>query len=313
MIHHEDKIYVAGHRGMVGSGLVRLLHERGFQNLVLKTHEELDLCDQKAVAEFMAQERPDVVILAAARVGGIKENMTHLAEFLYQNLMIETNVIHQSYLNDVRKLCFLGSSCIYPRECPQPIKEEYLMTGPLEPTNEGYAIAKIAGMKMVEFYRRQYHLQWISIMPCNLYGTNDSFDLERSHVLSALVKKFVDAVDDGKEVVEVWGTGAALREFLHVDDAADGILFIMDNYDGDKTINLGSGTEISIKNLVDLVKILSGYQGGIHWDNEKPDGMLRKCMDVSRLKSLGWRPKISLEQGIERTIKEYRRLKTVKQ
>jgi len=309
MIKTTDKIYVAGHRGMVGSALVRLLQQRGFVNLVLKTHAELDLCSQQAVREFFERERPEVVIDAAARVGGIKANMEHPAEFLYENIMIQTNLIEAAYRSGVRRLCFLGSSCIYPKASRQPIKETYLMTGPLEPTNEGYAVAKITGMKMVEFYRRQYGLSWISVMPCNLYGTNDCFDLERSHVLSALVKKFVDAVDEGRPTVEVWGTGKARREFLHVDDAADGILFALEHYDEDRTINLGSGQEVSIRKLVEMVKAATGFQGKVVWDKSKPDGMLRKCMDVSRMKALGWQPKISLTQGIERMMSEYRQLK----
>ena len=309
MIHNTDKIYVAGHRGMVGSAMVRLLEKRGFQNFVLRTHQELDLCDQQAVADFFQTERPDVVIDAAARVGGIKANNEHKAEFLYENLIIQTNVIHQSYLSGVRRLCFLGSSCIYPRKCPQPMREEHLLTGSLEPTNEGYALAKIAGMKMVEFYRRQYGLSWISLMPCNLYGTNDCFDLEKSHVISALVKKFVDAADDGRRQVKLWGTGMALREFLHVDDAAGGILFALEHYDDDQFVNLGAGEDISIKELAELVKVRSGFQGEIAWDSTKPDGMPRKCMDVSRLKALGWAPQISLQQGIEKIISEYRLLK----
>jgi len=306
MMEQTDKIYVAGHQGMVGSAVLRLLTERGYRNLVLKTRQELDLCDQRSVSAFFQQERPDVVILAAARVGGIKANMEHLAEFLYENVMIQTNVIHQSFIHKVGKLCFLGSSCIYPRECPQPIKEDYLLTGPLEPTNEGYAVAKIAGMKMVEFYRRQYGVSWISVMPCNLYGTNDCFDLEKSHVISALIKKFVDAAAAGKDQVEVWGTGKARREFLHVDDAADGILFALDHYDGDSTINLGSGKDVPIKELVNIVQEKSGFAGKVVWDTDKPDGMPRKCMDVSRIAALGWQPKISLEEGIARTVEEYR-------
>lgn len=309
MLQKTHRIYVAGHNGMVGSAIVRLLKERGFSDLLLRTHQELDLCDQAAVRDFFACEKPDTVILAAARVGGIKANMEHLADFLYENLMIQSNVIHQAYLNGVRRLCFLGSSCIYPRECPQPIREEYLMTGPLEPTNEGYAIAKIAGMKMADFYRRQYGADWISVMPCNLYGTNDSFDLNTSHVVSALVKKFVDAADSGADHVEVWGTGSARREFLHVDDAADGILFAMENYQQDGHINLGFGEDVTIKELAELVKEMSGFKGKIVWDASKPDGMPRKRMDISRIRKLGWSPKISLREGIEKTIREYRALK----
>ncbi len=309
MISKTQRIYVAGHNGMVGSAIVRLLNERGFTNLILKAHKELDLCDQAAVEDFFKKEKPDVVILAAARVGGIKANMEHLAEFLYENLLIQANVIHQSYIHGVERLCFLGSSCIYPRECPQPIKEEYLMTGPLEPTNEGYAIAKIAGMKMVDFYRRQYGVDWISVMPCNLYGTNDSFDLNTSHVISALVKKFVDAADSGSDHVEVWGTGVARREFLHVDDAADGILFALENYHQDGHINLGSGEDVTIRELVEIVQKESGFTGRIVWDSAKPDGMLKKCMDVSKIGALGWSPKIALREGIGKTVREYRALK----
>lgn len=307
MLNSTDKIYVAGHRGMVGSALVRHLQARGFHNLVVRTRKEMDLCSQDQVKAFFDQEKPDVVIDAAARVGGIKANNEHKAEFLYENLIMQTNLIHQAYLSGVRRLCFLGSSCIYPRECPQPMKEESLLTGPLEPTNEGYAVAKIAGMKMVEYYRRQYGLKWISVMPCNLYGTNDCFDLDRSHVVSALVKKFADAADEGRDAVEVWGTGSARREFLHVDDAADGIVFALEHYDGDQFINLGSGEDVTIKELADLVIEKAGFRGSVHWDNSKPDGMPRKCMDISRIKALGWRPKISLAEGIARTVKEYRK------
>lgn len=309
MIQTTDKIYVAGHRGMVGSAVVRRLEQQGFSGLILRTHQELDLCDQRAVMDFFQSEKPDVVIDAAARVGGIKTNNEHKAEFLYENLMIQTNLIHQAYLSGVRRLCFLGSSCIYPRECPQPMREDSLLTGPLEPTNEGYALAKIAGMKMVEFYRRQYGLAWISLMPCNLYGTNDCFDLEKSHVISALVKKFVDAADSGAQTVEVWGTGTARREFLHVDDAADGIVFALEHYDADEFANLGTGKDVTIRELAEMVKMKSGFQGDIFWDAGKPDGMLRKCMDVSRLQALGWTPHISLEEGVGQIIAEYRTLK----
>ncbi|HRZ39995.1 MAG TPA: GDP-L-fucose synthase [Candidatus Omnitrophota bacterium] len=303
------RIYVAGHNGMVGSALVRRLKERGAKQLILRTHKELDLCDQRAVRDLFNKEKPEVVIVAAARVGGIKANMEHQAEFIRENLTIQTNVIHEAYLNGVERLCFLGSSCIYPRECPQPIKEEYLLTGPLEPTNEGYAIAKIAGMKMVDFYRRQYGLDWISVMPCNLYGTNDSFDLNTSHVISALVKKFVDAAYSHKDHVEVWGTGSARREFLHVDDAADGILFAMEHYHQDGHINLGSGRDVTIRELVEIVHEESGFAGKVVWDTSKPDGMPRKCMDISRIRELGWSPKIPLRDGVKKTVQEYRQLK----
>ncbi len=311
MISRNDKIFVAGHRGMVGSAVVRALRAQGYENLVTRTHAELDLCSEPAVAAFFAEERPDAVVVAAARVGGIKANMEHPAEFLYENLMIQNNVIHYAHTTGVRRLCFLGSSCVYPRLCPQPMKEEYLLSGPLEPTNEGYAIAKIAGLRMVEFYHRQYGLSWISVMPCNLYGTNDCFDLDRSHVLSALVKKFVDAVDETASSVEIWGTGTALREFLHVDDAAEGICLALEKYDGETFINLGSGNEITIRDLVAMVRGASGFRGEVRWDSSKPDGMPRKCMDSSRMRGLGWAPKIALYDGITRMINEYRALKKV--
>ena len=305
----KDKIYVAGHNGMVGSAIVRLLRKRGFDNLILRSSNELDLRDSLAVETFFKGEKPEMVILAAARVGGIQANIDHPAEFLYENLAIQNNVIHQSYLHGVKKLCFLGSSCIYPRECPQPMKEEYLLTGPLEPTNEGYALAKIAGVKMIEFYRKQYGFCGISVMPCNLYGTNDSFDPLHSHVLSALVKKIVDAVDSGTQSVAIWGTGKARREFMHVDDAAEAILFLMEHYDSPQLINIGWGEDISIKELALLIAQKAGFEGELIWDTTKPDGMLRKCMDVSQIKTLGYAPKITLEKGTQKTIEEYRKFK----
>lgn len=305
----NDRIYVAGHRGMVGSALVRLLEKRGFNNLIKFSSKELDLRDFIAVKNFFDSERPDVVILAAARVGGIQANINHPAEFLYDNLAIQNNVIHQSHLHGVRKFCFLGSSCIYPRECPQPMKEEYLLTGPLEPTNEGYALAKIAGLKMVEYYRKQYGFRGISVMPSNLYGTNDSFDPLHSHVLSALVRKFVDAVDRGLDSVTIWGTGIARRELMHVDDAAEAILFLLDTYDSSQFINIGLGEDVTIRELVEMVSKSAGFAGEINWDDSKPDGMLRKCLDISRLKALGYTPRISLRDGIQRTITEYKDLK----
>ncbi len=301
-----DRVFVAGHSGMVGSAIVRLLRKRGFENLILCTHRELDLRDSHAVQVFFEARKPEMVVLAAARVGGIQANFDHPAEFLYDNLAIQNNVIHQSFLTGVKKFCFLGSSCIYPRVCPQPMKEQYLLTGPLEPTNEGYALAKIAGLKMVEYYRRQYGFSGISVMPCNLYGTNDSFDPLHSHVLSALIKKFVDAVANSTNNVTVWGTGSAKREFMHVDDAAEAILFLMDNYNESEFINIGWGIDISIRNLAELIALKAGYKGSINWDTTKPDGMPRKCMDVSRLNTLGYTPKILLEDGIKKTIEEYR-------
>jgi GDP-L-fucose synthase len=304
------KIYVAGHIGMVGSAIVRALKKSGFGNLLLRSSSELDLRDPLAVEKFFEAKKPDVVILAAARVGGIQANIDHPAEFLYENLAIQNNVIHQSFLKGVKKFCFLGSSCVYPRECPQPMKEEYLLTGPLEPTNEGYALAKIAGLKMVEFYRKQYGFPGISVMPCNLYGTNDSFDPKNSHVLSSLIKKFVDAVEGGAESVTIWGTGRVRREFMHVDDAAEAILFLMERYDSPQIINVGWGEDVSIKELAFLIAKKAGFEGEFVWDKSKPDGMPRKCLDVSRMKALGFTPKIHLEDGIQKTIEEYKELKS---
>ena len=309
MINKKSKIYIAGHNGMVGFAIVRLLRKCGFDNLILRSSKELDLRNSLAVKKFFEAETPDVVILAAARVGGIQANIEHPAEFLYENLAIQNNVIHQSYLSGVKKICFLGSSCIYPKECPQPMKEKYLLTGPLELTNEGYALAKIAGVKMIEFYRKQYGFCGISVMPCNLYGTNDSFDPMHSHVLSALVKKFVDAVDNKAQSVTMWGTGTAKREFMHVDDAAEAILFLMEYYDSPQLINIGWGEDISIKELALLIAQKTGFEGELIWDTTKPDGMLRKCMDVSRMKDLGYTPKITLKEGIQKTIEEYKKLK----
>ena len=306
----QDKIYVAGHRGMVGSAIVRLLESRGFDNLLLAGRDELDLKDSSAVAEFFKSRKPEIVILAAARVGGIQANLDLPAEFLYENLVIQNNVIHQSYLHEVKKFCFLGSSCIYPRLCPQPMKEEHLLTGPLEPTNEGYALAKIAGLKMVEFYHRQYGFNGVSVMPCNLYGTGDNFDPDHSHVLSALVRKFVDAVDSQTESVTVWGSGKARREFMHVADAAEAILFVMDHSELTGLVNVGTGSEITIKKLTFMIAEKAGYKGRIDWDTSRPDGMPGKCMDISRISKLGFKPKISLEQGVQKTIEEYRQLKS---
>ena len=306
MMNKTQRVFIAGHNGMVGSAIVRLLRKRGFENLILCSHRELDLRDSHAVQEFFEAQKPEIVVLTAARLGGIQANLDHPAEFLYENLAIQNNVIHQSFLSGVKKFCFLGSSCIYPRECPQPMKEQYLLTGLLEPTNEGYALAKIAGLKMVEYYRRQYGFCGISVMPCNLYGTNDSFAPLHSHVLSALIKKFVDAVERGINNVTIWGTGSAKREFMHVDDVAESILFLMDNYNESEFINIGWGSDISIRDLTELIAQRTGYKGSINWDTTKPDGMPRKCMDVSRLNALGYTPKILLEDGIKKTIEEYR-------
>ena len=304
-MNKQDKIYVAGHRGMVGSAIVRALESKGFSNLVMRTSSELDLRNQAEVGSFFESERPDYVFLAAAKVGGIKANDTYSAEFLYDNLMIQTNVIHQSYLTQVKKLLFLGSSCIYPKMAPQPIKEEYLLTGPLEPTNEAYAIAKIAGIKMCEFYRAQYGCNFISAMPTNLYGPNDNYDLENSHVLPALLRKFHEAKEQGKPSVEIWGTGTPKREFMHVDDLAEASLFLMENYDDSLFLNVGSGSDIEIKNLALTIKEVVGYQGELTFDLSKPDGTPRKLMDSSRLTDLGFESKIGLKEGIESVYTDY--------
>ncbi|MCF7791391.1 MAG: GDP-L-fucose synthase [Victivallales bacterium] len=304
-----DKLYIAGHKGMVGSACLNLYKRKGFTNIITKDSKELDLRDSHTVSLFFETEKPDYVILAAAKVGGINYNSKHQAEFLYDNLMIEANVIHNAYLNGVKKLCYLGSSCIYPSDCPQPIREEYLLTGPLEPTNEGYAVAKIAGFKLAYYYAKQYGFNTISLMPCNLYGANDCFDLEKSHVLSALVKRFVDAVSEKKSSVKLWGTGIAKREFLNVQDCAEAIYYLMENWSDPNFINIGSGREISIEDLALLVAKETGFNGSIQWDSTKPNGMLRKCMDVSKLKSTGFKPKISLNEGIKELIKEYKKLK----
>lgn len=305
----NKKIFVAGHRGMVGSAVVRELENQGFTNILTATRDELNLLSQRMVEGFFVNEKPDYVIIAAAKVGGIKANMEYPADFIYENLTVQSNLIHNAYKYGVEKLCCLGSSCIYPRQCPQPIKEEYFLTGPLEPTNEAYAVAKIAGIKMVESYNRQYGFNGINLMPSNLYGTNDSFDLNSAHVLSSLVRKFVDGADNNDKEVPVWGTGTAMREFLHVDDAACAIVFLMETYDSPEIVNVGSGKEISIKGLAELIKEKSGFKGEISWDSTKPDGMPRKCMDTTKLTGLGFTPSISLSDGIERTIKEYRELK----
>ena len=305
----DAKIYVAGHRGLVGSAIVRHLKDAGYNNLILKTHSELDLISQESVRVFFEVEKPDYVFLAAAKVGGIRANMESPAQFLYDNIVIQTNIIHQAYLCGVKKILILGSSCIYPRECPQPMKEEYLLDGKLEPTNEGYALSKIVALKMGEFYKRQYGFNAISVMPCNLYGQNDSFDPLHSHVLSATVKKFVDAIDEGRDTVVMWGTGNARREFLNVDDMASACLFMMEHYEGETFINIGCGEDYSIKELAEMVARLTGFKGKIEWDTTKPDGMMKKCMDVTRMKEMGFEPKISLEEGIKHVIEEYKQFK----
>lgn len=296
----DSRIYIAGHNGMVGSALKRKLEQEGFYNLVLRSSKELDLRNQSAVERFFSEERPEYVFLAAAKVGGIIANNTYRAEFLYDNLMIQTNVIHQSYLTGVKKLMFLGSSCIYPKLAPQPLKEEYLLTGLLETTNEPYAIAKIAGIKMCDAYRDQYGCHFISVMPTNLYGPNDNFDLTTSHVLPALLRKIHEAKENNQQQVEVWGTGKPRREFMHVDDLADACYFLMNRYDAPGLINIGVGEDISITELTDLIKNIVGFNGDIRYDPTKPDGTPRKLMDVSKLNALGWRASIPLSEGIKK-------------
>jgi GDP-L-fucose synthase len=300
----SSKIYIAGHRGMVGSSILRALQSRGYTNFVLKTSSELDLRSQQAVADFFANEKPEYVFLAAAKVGGIVANNTYRADFIYENLMIQSNVIHHAYLNNVKKLLFLGSSCIYPKMAPQPLKEEYLLTGLLEPTNEPYAIAKIAGIKMCDAYRDQYGCNFISVMPTNLYGPNDNYDLNNSHVLPALLRKFITAKQNGADSVTIWGSGSPMREFLHSDDLADACLFLMDNYNEAGLVNIGVGEDISILNLAKLVKNIVGFEGEIITDTSKPDGTPRKLMDVSKLNSFGWKATISLEEGIKMVYEE---------
>ncbi|WP_442587811.1 GDP-L-fucose synthase family protein [Pedobacter sp. AW31-3R] len=307
-LHKKDRIYVSGHTGMVGSAIVRMLQMKGFRNLILTDREELDLLDSNAVKQFFFACRPDIVILAAAKVGGIQANISSPVEFLLNNLTIQNNVISHSYLHGVRELLFFGSSCIYPKNCSQPMKEEHLLHGELEPTNEGYALAKISGLKLLEYYHKQYGFNSISLIPCNLYGTNDSFNPEHAHVLSSLVKKFVDAKCDKLGQVEIWGTGVAKREFMHVDDLAAAALYFMENYNHSPLINIGWGEEVSIKQLVNLIQTEVSFEGEIIWNSSKPDGMLRKCMDVSKMRNAGFKPEIVLKDGIRRTISEYENL-----
>ena len=305
-LDRSKKIYVAGHRGLVGSALVRKLEKEGFTNIITKTHVELDLTRQAEVEKFFETEKPDYVILAAAKVGGIHANDTYPADFIMKNLQIECNVIDAAYKNKVQKLLFLGSSCIYPRQCPQPIKEEYLLSDYLEKTNEAYALAKIAGLKMCSYYNKQYGTNYISVMPCNLYGINDNFSLENSHVLPALMRKFHEAKMKGESTVTIWGSGKPLREFLNVDDLADACLFLMDNYEGDDFFNVGYGKEVTILELAELVKKTVGFEGEILMDTSKPDGTMRKLTDISRIKALGWKPKITLEDGLKETYRWFR-------
>lgn len=304
-MNKSSKIYIAGHKGMVGSAIMRKLQDLGYKDIVTRTSRELDLRDQSSVKSFFEKEKPAYVFLAAAKVGGIKANNDFRAEFLYDNLLIEANIIHESYLNKVSKLCFLGSSCIYPKLAQQPLKEEYLLTGPLEATNEPYAIAKIAGIKLCEAYRDQYGCNFISAMPTNLYGYNDNYDLNNSHVLPALIRKFHEAKIKSEKQVIVWGTGMPRREFMFADDLAEACVFLMEHYNEKELVNIGVGEDISIKDLAELIKSIVGYEGDIIFDTEKPDGTPRKLMDVSKIHSLGFKHKTDLKEGIEKTYKNF--------
>ena len=307
-MNKDAKIYIAGHRGMVGSAIYRKLVKEGFSNFVTRTSDTLDLRNQQQVADFFAEEKPEYVFLAAAKVGGIVANNTYRAEFLYDNLQIQNNVIHQSYLNEVKKLMFLGSSCIYPKMAPQPLKEEYLLTGLLEPTNEPYAIAKIAGIKMCDAYRSQYGCNFISVMPTNLYGPNDNYSLQTSHVLPALIRKFHEAKLNNEPSVVMWGTGQPRREFLHADDLADACYFLMQHYNEAGFVNIGTGDDITIKDLALMIKGVVDYSGNIEHDLSKPDGTPRKLMDVQKLNNLGWKAKTALREGIEKVYLEFSQL-----
>jgi len=304
-LEKQAKIYVAGHRGMVGSAIVRKLTDLGYTNLVLKTSAELDLRDQVKVAAFFEAEKPDYVFLAAAKVGGIVANNTYRADFLYENLAIQNNIIHSAFVNKVHKLMFLGSSCIYPKLAPQPLKESYLLSGYLEETNEPYAIAKIAGIKMCEAYRAQYGCDFISVMPTNLYGPNDNYDLENSHVLPAMIRKFQEAKERGDVSMTLWGTGSPMREFLHADDLAEACVYLMETYSEAELVNIGTGIDVTIKELAETVKEIVGFTGSIQWDTTRPDGTPRKLMDVSKLHSLGWKHKIELKEGIALAYQDF--------
>ncbi len=298
----DAKIYVAGSNGMVGSAIVRALKAKGYISLVVKSSKELDLKNQQAVRDFFSQEQPEYVFLAAAKVGGIHANNTYPATFIYDNIMIQSNVIQAAYDFNVKKLLFLGSSCIYPKFAPQPIKEEYLLTGSLEPTNEAYAIAKIAGLKMCQFYKQQYGCNFISAMPTNLFGVNDNFNLENSHVLPALLRKFIEAKQNNKQEVTIWGSGTPMREFLFVDDLAEACLFLMENYNGIETVNIGTGEDVSIKELAETIMKIVGFEGSLIFDASKPDGAPRKLLDVSKINNLGWKHQTNLEEGIQKTL-----------
>ncbi len=306
LMKKNAKIFVAGGQsGLVGTAIVRNLKNRGFTNIITKKRKELDLLNPVQVEKFFKEEKPDYVFVAAAKVGGILANKTQKADFIYDNLQIQNNVIHNAWKYKVEKLIFLGSSCIYPRMAPQPIKEEYFMTGPLEETNDAYAVAKIAGIKMCQSYNEQYGTNFISVMPTNLYGPNDNFDLKHSHVLPALIRRFHEAKINGKKSVTLWGTGSAYREFMYVEDMADACVFLMEKYSGSEIINIGTGKDLTIKELAEMIKDIVGYKGEIKWDSSKPDGTPKKQLDVSKLFEMGWKPKISLKQGIKKTYKWY--------
>jgi len=302
----NSKIYVAGHRGLVGSAIVRELENQGYTNILKRTRKELDLMSQVATEEFFAEEKPEYVFCAAAKVGGIWANKNQKAEFIYENLEVQNNLIHNAYKFGAKKLLFLGSSCIYPRQAPQPIKEEYLLTGPLEETNDAYAIAKIAGITMCQSYNKQYGTNFISVMPTNLYGINDNFDLENAHVLPSLLRKFHEAKLENKPKVEVWGTGSPMREFLYVDDLASAVVFLMNTYDGSEIVNIGTGEDCTIKELAEMIKETVGYEGQIYWNTSKPDGTPRKLLDVSRLAKLGWKYKTDFKTGLKKTYEWYK-------
>jgi GDP-L-fucose synthase len=308
-MNKQDKIYISGHRGMLGSKTMDVFFKNGYKNIITKTHQELDLKNQQAVEDFFQKEKPKYVIHIAAKVGGIKANIDNPAVFLYDNLIMQANVINSAYNNGVAKFIFIGSSCIYPKLSPQPMKEEYLLTGELEPTNEGYAIGKIAGIKLLETYNIQYGFKGVNLIPSNLYGPNDTFDLNHAHVLSSLVKRIVDAKENDDQFINLWGSGIARREFLHVDDFSEAILYFFENYNSSKSINIGPGTDISISELAELISNKVGFSGEIKWDLSKPNGMLRKCMDVTNMKKEGFNPKIDLNTGIEQVIKSYQKIK----
>lgn len=303
-MNKTDKIYIAGHRGMVGSAIERKLKKEGYTNIVTRTSKELDLRNQQAVNDFFATEKPDYVFMSAAKVGGILANNIYRAEFIYDNLMIELNVVHAAHVNKVKKMLFLGSSCIYPKMAPQPIKEEYLLTGVLEQTNEPYAIAKIAGIKLCESYRRQYGDNFISVMPTNLYGPNDNYDPESSHLFASFIRKFILAQRNNQSTIEIWGDGSPMREFLHVDDMADACYFLMLNYEGEEIFNIGTGTDVTVLELANLMKEVTGFKGEYKFDASKPNGTPRKLMDVSKLAKAGWKSKISLKEGIQLVFNE---------